>query len=138
MNLCCYLSILHCTLAKVGILVYSTYKQCDLLFTVHHFIHKIQIQLIQVWHVTLKLSDQTQKRRLSATFLSSFPHEYFGDLFSLSLGMLVTFGVEKSGQPCFYVAIFDWAKAVIHNPSHWHHVTSLSYPKKIIYDLSVS
>jgi hypothetical protein len=116
-------------------LFYKLQPQCDLSFTVHRFANKIRIQLIQVWHVTLKPSEHNHRRGLSATFLSSFDREDCGDLCSLSLlGTFVAFGVAIK-QPHAYVAIVDWVKADIHNhPTHKRRVTLLSYLRKIIYD----
>ena len=122
----------------MGTLVYSKIFD-DLLFIVHCFVNDVRIQLVQVWHVTLKLDDQNLRGRLSATFLSSFHREDRGELRSLSLlGTLIAFGVRRrlirNQLPCSYVAIVDWAKAVIHNSSHQRPAASLSYLRKIIYD----
>jgi len=136
MNLRCYLSILLCILAKVGTLVYSKVFD-DLLFIVHRFANDVRIQLVQVWHITLKPDDQNLRGRLSATFLSSFHREDCGELRSLSLlGTLIAFGIRTrpSRNWCSYVAIVDWAKAVIHNTSHRRPAASLSYLRKVIYD----
>ena len=78
--------------------------------------------------------------RLSATFLSSFHHKDCDEFhFSLSLlGTFVAFGVTRPlEEPCCYVAIVDWAEATIHYPSHRRPRTSLSYPRKIIYESGV-
>ena len=139
MNPRCYLSISHYTLAKVGTLVYSTIFS-DLSFIVHRLVHEIRIHLIQVWRVTLEPDDQNHRSRLSATFLSSFPREDYGDVCSLSLlGTSVAFGVgSEFYKPHldFHIAIVNWA--TIQNPSHRRHASSLSYMRKYIYCRPVS
>ncbi|KIM41965.1 hypothetical protein M413DRAFT_27502 [Hebeloma cylindrosporum] len=105
------------------------------LYTRKTYTYKTRIDLIQVWHVTLKPDNQNGGSRLVATFLCSFPYDYYRTLGSLSLlGNLVAFGTgPEYYEPCApsaYVAIVDWT--TILNPSRKRHATSSSYLRKII------